>query len=216
MPVFSKNNKNILFIHIPKSAGSSIEQFGVDSGWIESFSVQGKSLRELKFYKCTPQHLHNEPLQYIFNLHEFDSIFTVVRNPFSRLKSEYYWQYSKKITALDVDEWVAHTFDQYEHNSYCHDNHIRPQVEFIPTCKKVEIFKLEEGGVQKAENVFLRLSEKSSKFTSWKNRYFSKPIQSTHKKASIKDTRIESTFNKHYNRIIEFYRKDFDYFAYDY
>lgn len=214
MPVFSNSNKNILFIHIPKTAGSSIEKIGKDLGWVESFSVRGRSLNDLKFYKSTPQHLHAKPLELIFNLDQFDSIFTVVRNPFNRLKSEYYWQYSQKITDLDVDEWVPATLDQYLYNAHIYDNHIRPQVEFLPKSKKVEVLKLEEGGVELAKNIFLSLSPEVPTLGLWKSKFLSKSIPKVHIKRSAKDPSIEDKFKKHYNMIFNFYEKDFNSFSY--
>jgi hypothetical protein len=212
VPIFSNGSKNILFIHIPKSAGSSIERIGTKLGWVESFSVRGKHIKDLSFYKSTLQHLHAEPLQKIFDLDKFDVVFAVVRHPFYRLKSEYYWQKSQKITNLNVDEWVADTFERYASNSYIYDNHIRPQVDFIPEIKGVKVFKLEENGVKKAQNIFLKYSPQKSKLESIKKKIISKIILDKKDKHSLKSVEIEADFEKKYDKIFDFYLKDFNAF----
>lgn len=215
MPIFSKNNKTILFIHIPKSAGSSIERIGRETGWIESFSIKGKALKEVSYCKATFQHLHADVLSVLFDFEAFDSIFTVVRNPFSRFKSEYYWQRSQGITNLEVDEWVNETFNKYSNNPYIYDNHIRPQVEFVPDYKKVEVFKLEEEGVQKAQDIFQRLSPEVSKYNSWKKKFRSNLTKYKHEKRSVKNLDVEAKFQDHYEKIANFYKADFVAFSYE-
>ena len=213
MPIFSKDNKNILFIHVPKSAGSSIEKIGSDLGWSESFSVRGKALKDLEYYKASLQHLHAESLELLLNLDKFDSIFTVVRNPFSRFKSEYYWQRSQRITNLDVDEWISDTLEKYSKDHYIYDNHIRPQVEFLPDHDNLKVFKLEESGVERAKDIFLSFSSGGGK--SWKKLFFSKSIPYRQEKRSVKDPDIEVKFLDFYKEIVDFYEEDFLAFSYN-
>jgi hypothetical protein len=214
VPVFSKDEKYILFIHIPKSAGSSIERTGTELRWNESFSIRGRALKDLKYCKATLQHLHAEPLELLLNLDEFDSIFTVVRNPFSRLKSEYYWQRSQNITNIGVDEWIVGTFERYPKNRYLYDNHIRPQVEFLPDHEKLQVFKLEEGGVEKAKDIFLSLSPAPKKIKSWAKRLLTGFANERQEKRSEKDPEIEAKFAEHYEKIVEFYKEDYSAFSY--
>lgn len=214
MPIFSKGKINILFLHIPKSAGSTIEKIGADLGWKESFSIRGKSIEELKCCKASLQHLHAKPLATILNFDQFDSIFTIVRNPFSRFKSEYYWQRSQGITELSVDDWVLDTFERYLGNSYIYDNHIRPQVEFLPSGVQVKIFKLEEGGVEKAKEEFWNLSSEPRNVNSWVRRLTSLFTPERQEKRSLKDPEIEAHFDCHYERIVEFYKQDYSTLSY--
>jgi len=214
VPVFSKGKSNIFFLHIPKSAGSTIEKIGVDLGWKESFSIRGKSLEEIKYYKASLQHLHAKPLESIFNFEQFDSIFTVVREPFSRFKSEYYWQKSQGITELSVDDWVLDTFEKYGHNSYLYDNHIRPQVEFLLHGTQLQVFKLEAGGVESAKKIFSDLSEEPLNVNSRAKRLTSVFAPQRKEKRSVKDPEIETKFTRHYERIVEFYKEDYSAFSY--
>lgn len=144
MPVYSKNNKYILFIHIPKSGGSTLSKVLINKGWDESFCIRKKTLENIKYLNCSSQHFHRETIKKIFNLNKFDKIFTIVRNPFERLKSEYYWQLKQNIVSNTLPkEWLNNVFDEYKENKFIYDNHIRPQNEFI--LEKAKIFKLEEG-----------------------------------------------------------------------
>lgn len=215
MPVFSKGKSNILFLHIPKSAGSTIEKIGSDLGWKESFSIRGKSLEEIKYFKASLQHLHAKPLESIFNLDQFDSIFTIVREPFSRFKSEYYWQRSQGITELPVDDWVLDTFEKYGRNGYVYDNHIRPQIEFLINGAQFQVFKLEDGGVESAKKIFLNLSEEPENIKPWAKRLTSIFTSERKEKRSVKDPEIEASFAKHYERIVKFYKEDYSTFSYE-
>jgi len=215
MPVFSKGDKSILFIHIPKSAGSSVERIGAEAGWSESFSIRGKSLRDIFYFKASLQHLHAEALSKLFYFDRFDSIFTIVRNPFSRFKSEYYWQRSQLITNLGVDDWVRDTLARYENDNHIYDNHIRPQVDFIPDCQGLEVFKLEQNGVVRASEIFNRLSPANSEWKSWAKFWKFNSRQDVKEKYSMKDLEIEAKFRKCYDRIADFYQADFEAFCYE-
>jgi hypothetical protein len=160
MPVFTRNNDSVLYIHIPKSGGSSIEHIASQCGWEESFSVRGKPLNKIKFYKASPQHFHESLLSDIFNFNEFNVVFTVVRNPFQRIKSEYYWQKSQGITASSPTEWIARVFNEYSDDKYIYDNHIRPQVEFIPKGSNSKVFRLEDGAMDEVKSIFMKETRK--------------------------------------------------------
>ena len=129
MPVFEKNGKKILYIHVPKTAGSSILQLFVSSGYTVSyFSDQSVDLfRDL----CGPQHIHASLILNEFTLSEFDYIFSVFRDPVERLVSEYKWRcgISGK-ECKNFGYWVKKALRKYKKNPFIYDNHIRPQSEF--------------------------------------------------------------------------------------
>ena len=65
-------NKNVLFIHIPKTGGTAI--------------------RNSKFYKDKVYaYTHQGALIQDYKKHNFTEIFTIVRNPYSRLVSAYFY-----------------------------------------------------------------------------------------------------------------------------
>lgn len=141
MPVFRRDNFSILYVHIPKTGGSTIESLFKQSGFsIEYLDTGGKnSLNNLTH--CSPQHFHREILESIFNIEKFDYIFTTIRNPISRIKSEYLMM--NRGNKTDVNKWITDTLSTFNNNPFIYDNHIRPQSDFI--LGSGDIFKLEDG-----------------------------------------------------------------------
>ena len=136
MPVFRKQGKAILFIHVPKTGGSAIERVFRDDGWSIDFldgKVGAGTLNNLR--RCTPQHMHARPLRQTFVLRRFDEIFLIVRDPVARLRSEYVWRHRKQDRidprAAAVDAWTLRTFASYRRNNFLFDNHVRPQSDFV-------------------------------------------------------------------------------------
>jgi Sulfotransferase family len=134
MPIFRKDGKNILFIHIPKTGGSTIEQVFKDSGYREDFrdgKMGAGTINHLR--RSTPQHMHGSVLRQTFQLGRFDLIFMIVREPLARFRSEYLWRNRHTEVSLDptaIERWGYAAFDDYARNPYIHDNHLRPQIEF--------------------------------------------------------------------------------------
>lgn len=150
MPVLLKNDKSALFIHVPKCGGTSFEALARKIGWQEVFSIRGIHASKLGMFNCSPQHFHAELLQSIFDISRFDSVFSIVRHPFNRLKSEYYWQLKQGITTKTPDEWWHEVAKEFRQNPFIHDNHIRPQHEFLVECENLQIFRLEDDGISSA------------------------------------------------------------------
>jgi hypothetical protein len=87
-------------------------------------------------------------------------VFTVVRNPFQCIKSEYYWQKSQGITVSSPTEWIARVFNEYSDDKYIYDNNIRPQVEFIPNGSNSKVLRLEDGAMAEVESIFTKETRK--------------------------------------------------------
>ena len=126
MTVFTKKDQKILYIHVPKTGGTSIHEFFKCNGYEVSYYTEG--------YKglCSPQHLHAELIKKKFDLSEFSYIFSTFRDPIERLISEYVWRSCifDEIN-LSLETWIKLIFEHYHyHNNYVNDNHIRPQNEF--------------------------------------------------------------------------------------
>jgi hypothetical protein len=153
MPYFLNNNTNILFIHIPKNAGTSIE-----------FYLSKKHnilLNEKSLYMFTEQNItdfdnkislqHQTLSTYIkykddFNIN-FNNIFIfcVVRNPYTRLISDLFFY--NLITNESTQNEVYNVIISYFTNNNL-DNHNIPQYKFITDdnnqiYKNVNIFKFE-------------------------------------------------------------------------
>lgn len=148
MPIFETPKGKVLFIHIPKTGGSTLSSelrlhhqisMNTDSAW--------------PGYRCTPQHLHGGPLTELFQPEALAYVFTVVRHPVDRIRSEYNWNQRKRSIKMPFWLWLRTKLVQVRISPYLDDNHLRPQEEFL--CHNTEVFRLEDG----LDKVFQRLSE---------------------------------------------------------
>ena len=90
MAIFEINGRRVLFIRIPKCGGTSISDFldgHTHRRFDKKISLYGRPIR--------PRHLHAAVLEQIYFGGMFDYVFTVARNPFSRIISEYSYQTRK-------------------------------------------------------------------------------------------------------------------------
>ena len=139
MPYFKNNVANVLFIHIPKTGGSSLELYFADK---YNIPLDSKSLY---MYLDTEQSKNieiNSSLQHItyqtlfkykqelnINLDGI-KIITIVRNPYERLISDLF--HFNSITINSSKEEVFNKIQNYVLNSNL-DNHNIPQHIFITT-----------------------------------------------------------------------------------
>lgn len=133
MPVFTKDNQRVLFIHVPKTAGSSVNKLFMNNGYERSY--YSESSREPHKGLCGPQHMDAELLEEELDLSSFDYIFSIFRDPIDRHLSEFTWApwglCGRDIYTEDMfDDWCGKIFQAYKQNPYRFDNHIRPQSEF--------------------------------------------------------------------------------------
>ena len=146
MPVFRREGKNVLFVHVPKTGGTSVERLFVGSGWKATYldrKVGPESVNWLR--RCSPQHMHAEMLQLLLHLDRFDHIFMTVRDPLARFRSEYSMRHRDDLRTDSelVDAWAERAFSKYRANPFRHDNHLRPQHEFL--VPGAVVYKLEDG-----------------------------------------------------------------------
>ena len=146
MPVFTKDNVNVLYVHVPKAGGSAIEHHFEAEGFRMSYR-DGRTGPGTDNYlrRCSPQHMHADLLKGLFRVGRFDAIFTVVREPLARFRSEYSMRNRRDLdlSAGAVDEWTKDVLRRYRKNPFVLDNHIRPQSEFILAGSVVH--RLEDG-----------------------------------------------------------------------
>ena len=128
MPLFTKDSQRILFVHIPKTGGTSVESHFAANGWeMELWSSvrnDGKSPSD--------QHLLYEDLK--TKIADIDDIysFTVVRNPIRRIISEWRWQrWQLKRVKDSLSEFIRRVADSLASDKVYWDNHWRPQIDFI-------------------------------------------------------------------------------------
>lgn len=140
MPIFNNEaGRKLLFIHIPKTGGTSIES------WLSSqLEIGFYSTIIPSFMKCSPQHLMVDDYEYFFN-EPFSDIFSIVRDPYDRLESEYFFKTRslQKELKPKFNPWLRLHLKKTIANPYHFDNHFRPQTEFLN--EEMKIFKYEDG-----------------------------------------------------------------------
>ncbi|MCB1379839.1 MAG: sulfotransferase family 2 domain-containing protein [Alphaproteobacteria bacterium] len=143
MPFIEYGGKRILFIHIPKTGGTTIENWLRSLGPVHfySFGVPTAS-------RCTPQHFRRQDFRDFFADGYFDYAFTMVRNPYHRIASEYRMRammqgggFFKSWPSFSL--WLEDNLAKQKSMPFHLDNHLRAQWEFIGS--DVEVFRLEDG-----------------------------------------------------------------------
>ncbi len=144
MPLATCNGRNIFFAHVPKTGGSSVEEyltrrFGKLSllDHNKRLGVPGTSLMTpvTHLTKLDLSELLPEPLDYCF---------AVVRDPVARLQSEYRYQTGEsRASRFSFSTWLRIMLAAMRIEPRIYENHIRPQDDLVP--EEAEIFFLEEG-----------------------------------------------------------------------
>lgn len=145
MPYFNNNDINLLFIHIPKTGGTSLEYYFSSKFKIplNNNSLYGyinyKSLSDANMeIKSSLQHItHNQITRYsnIFQIH-FDNIkiITIVRNPYHRIISDLFF-YHLINTNTSKQEVFDIIIKYLRADPTTYDNHNIPQYKFITNNK---------------------------------------------------------------------------------
>ncbi len=143
MPFIDHQGRRSLFVHIPKTGGTSIET------WL-------KGIGPLRLYrngipqalKVSVQHLTYTDIRLILGDDYFDYGFTIVRNPFRRLESEYRMRSDLatdgvlgRVAVFPV--WVRTQIEMMQKAVFHQDGHFRPQIDYVSN--HIEIFRFEEG-----------------------------------------------------------------------
>lgn len=143
MPLFTKGSRSVLFVHVPKTGGTSVEAALMDAGWQRFLYEDNPALVDRSL--CSPQHYHAPLLHATLRMDRIDAVFMIVRDPIARFRSEYAWQAlgADEGAAAVVEEWTRSAFKTYADDPFHLDNHLRPQVEFA--LDEGDIYRYEEG-----------------------------------------------------------------------
>jgi len=155
MPYFKNSEINLLLIHIPKTGGTSIEQYFSKkfSIKLDSNSLCWASTKDILPHKdLSLQHLtYNIIMKYkdAFNIDTNKlKIISVVRNPYERIMSDlfYFKLINKESSRQKAYEELQKIILNLDNPIY--DNHFKPQYKFLIDAnrhivKNIKIFKTE-------------------------------------------------------------------------
>jgi len=138
--------KKCIFIHIPKTGGTSVEQFIRDQDRNDIQYLGVRNNRSMHHMTASQLKLELLPTQYNSYYR-----FSIVRNPYDRLLSEYYWSpvlgHKKGHTKL---EFLKHVILIVRHQLYytnIYFDHFIPQYKFVYEQKRLQVhhlFKFED------------------------------------------------------------------------
>lgn len=126
------HERKIIFVHIPKTAGSSIENA---LGLLRSGHENGYGYKVIDGRQVALQHLLPDGIRKIIGEEAFSRYtkFTVCRNPYNRIVSEYHWRACNKIGCLrSFDGFLDEVENVIKNNLYDNlSDHFIPQSDFI-------------------------------------------------------------------------------------
>ena len=133
MPYFKNNEINLLFIHIPKTGGTSLENYFKNKYNIElnSNSLHGEKLKPIKV-NSSLQHMTYNTIIEILGIDFINNslqIITIIRNPYDRMISDLF--YFNKIRDTSTTSEVFNKIKEYLNSDDMYDNHKLPQSSFI-------------------------------------------------------------------------------------
>ncbi len=153
MPVFFTNKKYISYIHIPKAGGSYIENklSKIGYGFLDNKFSENQS-------SAGTVHLTSSEISNILdklNI-KIDFEFTIVRNPYQKLESKYFYNYErifkgsligyKSINDLKsfmtFNKYLKFSIEKTKKFREYDGNHFKPQNEFVTN--QTKIFKYED------------------------------------------------------------------------
>lgn len=193
LPVFRSKSNLIYFAHIPKTGGSSVEN---TLKKIPGIRMSFHCPKQDKFSIVSPQHIEYDSFSKAFPDDFFDWQFTIVRNPYDRIVSEYNM---KKEEGVSFAAFVRAVLKRYKVYSFTRDNHIRPQSDFLSP--NMEVYKLEDG-------LQIPISTACKKL----NISFDFELRHDRKSKSLKPYKLTNSLQE---KIVNHYKKDFERFNYD-
>jgi hypothetical protein len=143
LPLYVKDGKSVLHMHVPKTAGTALRAFFQRNDFREELFDGGgpQSLNHLR--RCAPQHMDAAQIMALLRPARIDFVFMTVREPLSRAVSEYRMQLREIRNVPALPQWFMQMTRDFLENNYLAENHIRPQSDFwLPNC---HIFRVEDG-----------------------------------------------------------------------
>ena len=152
MPLIKFKKAIFYYCHIPKCAGTSVEDFLMQSecevAFLDRKYLASKAALR-KWCHTSPQHINGEFVDLLFPKSFFDGVFAVIRDPVERFKSafEYARSNSPYPPTQNIDKFAANTLTKNFTKIGWYDNHFLPQQAFIPPRRDCQLFSLSSKGI---------------------------------------------------------------------
>ena len=215
-----ENFFGLSFIHIPKNAGSSIENAGLQKNtlwgykrWTKKDCNKGDNIFKIKGpwldkknnnktidNKSPGYPWHRTPDVLGKDVYNNDKLFCVVRNPYSKIVSAYKYHQGKKSSKEGLNSWIKKYLSDYDNNIYFNGCHILEQNNYTH-------------GDIKCDHIirFENLDKEFNKLMKEYDLNVTLPVSNkSNNNVSVKDLDKESL-----ELIYKVYKKDFDIYNYD-
>lgn len=145
MPLVTAAAKRVFFAHVPKTGGSSVEDYLVRrfGGPLSLRDVTNRRRDRHRGMIALSTHFTARDLDDVLP-HDIDHAFALVREPLSRMKSQFRFQTGiSRTRRFDFATWVRIMFAAHDLDPRVYQNHIRPQSDLVR--EGMEVFRLEDG-----------------------------------------------------------------------
>lgn len=148
MPIFHIGSKLGFFAHVPKCAGSAIENYLAERFGPLAFidHAYRRQPANERWTKSSPQHLPISAFERLFPPEFFACSFAVVRHPVDRLLSAFQVQ-RDLIGRIPVEQsfsdWLKEFERFHQEKPWYLDNHTRKMCDMVP--EGAQVFHLEQG-----------------------------------------------------------------------
>ena len=202
MPYYPRDN--LLFIHIPKTGGMSIEKYFSNRGpqTLLTYGPNGILPTENNYRGISLQHQFLSTIEKYKELLRipFDDnlkIISIVRNPYNRIISDLF--FFNLITNDSTTTEVYHIIESYINTAVGYDNHNEPQYKFITIDGKID----ERVHIMRTEHLNKNMKEIGYTDFKW------------HLNKNTSNKNYYNFLNEDSIKLInEYYSKDFEIFGY--
>lgn len=148
MPIARTPAGLLLFSHVPKCAGTSVETYLQRRFGPLAFRDRHylKTPPALRWSRSSPQHAPASAIESVFPPEFFAGSFAVVRHPLRRLVSVFMFQMVNEDAigrGVAFEDWVEALPELLARKPWIFDRHVRPMIESVPA--DAEVIKLEDG-----------------------------------------------------------------------